>query len=118
VSQVRPIAATPSLAAQRRYLIVDDEPANCELLLDIMTEFGDCVVARDGRECLDAFTQALADENPFDAICLDIWMPGLDGHAALAQIRCLEHQHKLFGSAGVKVLMVTADLRGASVSCL
>jgi CheY-like chemotaxis protein/HPt (histidine-containing phosphotransfer) domain-containing protein len=109
--QAQPTAAAPAHAPKRRYLIVDDEPANCELLVDIMTEFGDCVLARDGRECVDIFTQALADANPFAAICLDIWMPRLDGHSTLEQIRCLEHQHKMFGSAGVKILMITAEHR-------
>jgi len=109
--QTRSALGVPADPGRRRYLIVDDEPANCELLLDIMEEFGDCVVARNGRECVDKFAQALAEGNPFAAICLDIWMPDLDGHAALEQIRCLEHQHKIFGSAGVKVLMITADLR-------
>ncbi|MBI5895037.1 MAG: response regulator, partial [Desulfobacterales bacterium] len=41
-------------------------------------------------------------------ICLDIMMPGVDGQAALKQIREFERQMETRGEREVKVIMLTA----------
>ncbi|MEA1952390.1 MAG: response regulator [Planctomycetota bacterium] len=62
----------------------------------------------------DAFTsrtdepQAIEDEEPYDAVCLDIMMPEMDGHHALPAIRETEEKRGIMGSDGAKVIMVTA----------
>lgn len=47
----------------------------------------------DGREAVTAFTEALDAGEPFDLICLDVMMPEMDGHTALASIRRIESEH-------------------------
>ncbi len=78
------------------------------MLVDILTEHGDCDVAEDGERAIERFRRALEDGKPYDAVCLDIMMPGIDGYVTLETIRCIEHLHALYGSAGVKVIMTTA----------
>lgn len=56
-------------------LIVDDTPANLEVLLEFMTEAGfEVSVATDGEKAL----ARLEHVHP-DLILLDVMMPGIDG---------------------------------------
>ncbi len=91
-----------------RYLIVDDDRLCRELLSDMLSRHGQCDLACNGREGLDAFRAALKDNDPYDLICLDIMMPGTSGHEVLDTIRQHEAEHRIYGSDGVKVIMITA----------
>ena len=91
-----------------RYLIVDDDRICREFLKAILSQFGECDMAYDGREALDAVLLAIQEGRPYDAICLDIMMPGTSGHDALQAIRKIEAEHGIHGSDGVKVIMTTA----------
>ena len=93
---------------QPRFLIVDDDKLCCALLGAILSPYGQCTFAYDGREAIDAVRLSLEDGNPYDLVCLDIMMPGTSGHDALTGIRRLEEKHKIFGSDGVQVIMTTA----------
>lgn len=67
-----------------RILAVDDEvPALEELtyLLRSDARVGDVEAVQDGAEALLALDRSLAEGRPFDALFLDIRMPGLDGTA-------------------------------------
>lgn len=91
-----------------KYLLVDDDSAGRRLLKHFLTPFGECVEAVDGPAAIEAFHQALDAGKPFDLICLDIMMPGADGHNVLRSIRQIEAEHGIFGSDATKVIMVTA----------
>ncbi len=91
-----------------RYLIVDDDAVCRALLEEILQRYGQCTFAYDGQEAVDAVRLALEDNQPFDLICLDIMMPGMNGHDALLAIRRLEAEQGIHGSDGVKVIMTTA----------
>ena len=67
----------------RRVLIIDDEPEVAELIADQLAPLDiDAVVATSGDEAV-----SLLREETFDAITLDILMPGIDGFEVLRQIR-------------------------------
>jgi PAS domain S-box-containing protein len=66
-----------------RVLVVDDNPANRELARTVLRHVGVVVDEADGGA---AAVQA-AMTTPYDVILMDIRMPGMDGHAALAKIR-------------------------------
>lgn len=64
-------------------LVVDDDPVNRQVLTFGLEKQGHRVVgAADGAEGL-----ALLVKEPFDAVLLDIVMPGLDGFAVLERIK-------------------------------
>ena len=64
-------------------LIVDDTPANLEVLLEFMTEAGyDVSVATDGEKALER----LKHVHP-DLILLDVMMPGIDGFETCRRLK-------------------------------
>ncbi len=89
-------------------LIVEDNFAARKLLQKYLSGYGDCDVAVNGVEAVDAFKEALDEGQPYDLICLDIMMPQMDGHQALEAIRQVETQYGIGGLDGVKVIMTTA----------
>lgn len=89
-------------------LVVEDDFISRALLQKLLAKHGACDVAINGNEALAAFNLAAQSKVPYDLICLDIMMPGIDGLDTLKQIRLLEEQAGIGGLAGVKVLMTTA----------
>jgi two-component system, chemotaxis family, chemotaxis protein CheY len=104
-SQRQNAAAAPHDA---RYLVVDDDGVCRALLEAMLSPYGRCHFADCGREAVDAFRRALEQGKPFDLVCLDIMMPGMNGHDALKAIRAIEAEHGILGSDGVRVIMTTA----------
>jgi two-component system chemotaxis response regulator CheY len=70
-----------------KILIAEDEEESRLLLQKYLTPCGSCELASNGEEALRAFEKAHEKKAPFDLICLDILMPGLDGHEVLRKIR-------------------------------
>jgi len=91
-----------------KFLIVDDDPFCRELLRVILRPYGQCDMAADGEEALQAVRASLEGAEPYDLICLDIMMPGIDGHEVLRRVRELERRHGRQGSDVVNVVMTTA----------
>jgi CheY-like chemotaxis protein len=67
----------------RRVLVIDDEPAIARLIATRLAPFEvDATVAHSGQEAL-----ALLRGERFDAVTLDILMPGMSGFEVLRQLR-------------------------------
>jgi len=91
-----------------RVLIAEDNTM-CRLLLRTMlSRYGECHLAENGREALIAYSTALKEGHPYDLICLDIMMPEIDGLTVLAAIRKAEASQGIPASDGVKIIMTTA----------
>jgi putative two-component system response regulator len=69
-----------------RILLVDDEPANLRLLVDMLQRDGyrDLVPIKDPQELLDRYAEA-----PCDLIVLDLNMPVVDGFESLRRLQAL-----------------------------
>jgi two-component system, chemotaxis family, chemotaxis protein CheY len=89
-------------------LIVDDEFTSSLLLQQRLKPYGECHIAVNGREAVDAFRKALDEGTPYDLICMDIMMPEMDGQAALKEIRRMEEARGIISIHGVKVIMATS----------
>ena len=84
-----------------RVLIADDNAYNRELVLAILEGCGaEVETADDGLEAV-----AAAQSLPFDVILMDLRMPNLDGHAALAEIRSKDGPNQF-----VPILAFSADV--------
>lgn len=94
-----------SKANKGRILVVDDEPALCDLLVLILERQGyDVVTATSGREALEQITLRRPD-----LITLDLRMPDIDGWYVLRHLK--ESQI----TASIPVLVVSAKADRASI---
>jgi UDP-3-O-acyl N-acetylglucosamine deacetylase len=72
--------------AKGHILIVDDEASILRALEGILVDEGFQVVhARDGEKAL-----ALIQEQSFDLVLLDLWMPGMDGIQTLQRVKAMQ----------------------------
>lgn len=91
-----------------RILIAEDDLVSRIFMKKLLSKYGDCDIAINGLEALDAFLGALKEELPYDLICLDIMMPKLDGLKVLKAIRDIEQQKGIEGKERAKIIMTTA----------
>lgn len=91
--------------AQRRggrVLVVDDSPVERAVTVSALEKTGFKVVsAADGREAVEIVRDAPL---PFDAVVMDVSMPGLDGVAAARSIRALPEPRR-----HVPIIALTAN---------
>ncbi len=93
---------------QMRTLIVEDDFTSRLLLQTFLSHYGECHVAVNGKEAVQAFRLAGERGCRYDLICMDIMMPEMDGQAALREIRKEEEAGGTMSSSGVKIVMITA----------
>ncbi len=89
-------------------LIVDDQFVIRKTMQKMLAAYGQCDNAANGEEAVEAFQLAWDEDNAYDLICLDIMMPGVNGHEALEKIRELEQQRGIAAKDEVKVIMTTS----------
>ena len=66
-----------------RIMVVDDNPANVDALLDQLLSVGfEVIVAQDGEEALE-----LIQYNVPDLILLDVVLPGIDGFETCRRLK-------------------------------
>jgi DNA-binding response OmpR family regulator len=89
-----------------RFLIVDDDPTVREVLSEILTSF-DCEVdqAENGNQALGKIVLH-HKRQPYDAVFLDLVMPGINGYEVLKRIKTTEF------SKDLPVIMLTAADEG------
>jgi two-component system OmpR family response regulator len=87
----------------RRLLLVDDEDSIRTIARVSLERVGDWTVrsAPSGQAAIEA----VQDDGPFDAILMDVMMPGMDGPATLERMRATGML-----SAGVPVVFLTAKV--------
>jgi two-component system chemotaxis response regulator CheY len=89
-------------------LIVEDDFTSRVILQEILKAYGPVHLAVDGREAVAAFEEALAADEPYHLVCLDIMMPEMDGLEALKKMRAQEEMRGIFSTRGARVIMTTA----------
>jgi two-component system chemotaxis response regulator CheY len=89
-------------------LIVEDDFTSRLVLQTFLSRYGECHIAVNGREAVEAFGSALNSGEKYELICMDVMMPEMDGREALRQVREMEEARGIRFPAGVKVIMTTA----------
>lgn len=96
--------ALPPPSRQLRVLLVDDDPVNCEVGEAILNRLGHrAAIARNGTAAV-----ALARDQTFDVVLMDLHMPDMDGVEAAARIRQLPMQPM------PRIIVVTADVSSST----
>lgn len=88
-----------------RILIAEDDYASRKFMYKFLSNYGDCDMAIDGREAVDAYLMGLSTKKEYDLICLDIMMPDIGGYEVLSAIRSIEKQHEIPDELCAKVVM-------------
>lgn len=91
-----------------KILIAEDDFYSRKLMSACLSHLGECDVATNGAEAVDAFVSAHEEGKPYDLICLDIMMPEVDGKIALVRIRAKEEELEIKRRERVQIIMVTA----------
>lgn len=89
-----------------KVLVVDDCQLNREMLGLLLAPFAEPEYASDGAEAVNLVAGAIAAGRMYDLVCLDISMPVMGGHEALAKIRGLEAKS---GCGRSIIFMITAS---------
>jgi DNA-binding response OmpR family regulator len=94
-SETGSITLNGTNSAAPRLLIVDDDIKFCRLICDYLTRYGfEVTLAHEGEAAL-----RLSSSHPFDAVILDVMLPGIDGYEVLKKVR---------DTSDIPVLMLTA----------
>lgn len=91
-----------------KFLIVDDDERVAQLLMRKLSDFGGCITARNGDEAIERFQEQFANGDPFQAVFMDIKMPGKDGHEVVRKLREIEASDPLSSLEPFKLVMVSA----------
>ena len=94
-STASPVAAAPPAptgdcghGVELRILVAEDNPVNQELTMAMVEKAGhECVLARNGREAVEAVMRAQREGIPYDMVLMDMQMPEMDGLQASLAIR-------------------------------
>lgn len=90
-----------------RILLVEDDLASRLLLHSFLSRYGECHVAVNGKEAVEAFRAAMLEKREYDLVCMDIMMPEMDGREAVRLIRAMEEKNGILSTWGVRIIMTT-----------
>jgi two-component system chemotaxis response regulator CheY len=88
------------------------------LLQRLLSKYGECHVAVNGREAVEAFHGAREAGQAYDLICMDVRMPVMDGMEAVRKIRAQEESENIYSTRGVRIFMTTSatDIKTVTAS--
>jgi len=89
-------------------LIVEDVLLIQRLIERFMVSHADCITVADGKMALDLFTSHYFNGDPFNLVCLDIYLPKVNGLAVLENIRNFENEIRLSEEEKSKVIMISS----------
>jgi two-component system chemotaxis response regulator CheY len=89
-------------------LVVEDDFTSRLILQIFLSRYGECHIAVNGKEAIQAFQLAKDGGKKYNLICMDITMPEMDGHEALKAIRALEEAEKINENGRARVVMTTS----------
>jgi PAS domain S-box-containing protein len=107
------IIETPDIVKRGsgKVLVMDDEPYIRDVAAQLLAALGYTVeTACDGREAIDRYLSALKEKHPFNAVILDLTIPGgMGGKEAAVELKKYDPQALLIASSGYADDPVMAD---------
>ncbi len=101
------------IPGQGRILVMDDEQTVRLVLGEMLRFLGyDPAFAVDGAEAIDAYKTAMREGRPFNAVIMDLTIPGgMGGLEAIGRLREIDPQVRAIVSSGYASDAVVADFR-------
>ncbi len=101
------------LVGKGRILIMDDEPFIRDIACEMLQHFGYAVeVAKDGSEAVERYKKALESGEPFDAVIMDLTIPGgMGGKQAVQLLLKIDPEVNAVVSSGYSNDPVMSDFR-------
>jgi two-component system chemotaxis response regulator CheY len=95
--------------------LVAEDDVTCRMVLQtFLSQYGECDVAVDGRQAVEAVKDAQQKSRGYDLVCMDLGMPVMGGQEALREI------HKLDAEAGAlnptKIIVTTGHTDMTSIT--
>ena len=96
-------------------LIADDDSINCSIICHLLESFGCKVEATsNGKDAVALFSAY--EPNHYDAILLDIRMPGMDGLEACRRIRALGGEGSYcYEALEIPIIAITANVMDSDI---
>jgi len=109
---------SPSVAHQGTLLVMDDNEAIRDVLVDMLTQLGyQSQCARDGAEAVTLYQQARDAGQPFTAVLLDLTIPGgMGGKETITHLQAIDPQVCAIVSSGYANDPLMADFRAYGFS--
>jgi len=100
------------------FLIVDDDERFAALVARKLESYAHCTVALRGEDAILQFEHHMREKAPFQAVFMDIEMPGMNGHEVVRQLRDIEERNGVNPVESFKLVMLTAhrDVKNVSKS--
>ena len=94
-------------------LVMDDEDVVRELAADMLTSFGyEVIAAIDGARTVELFRKAIESGHPFDAVVLDLTIPGgMGGKETVQKLIEIDPEVKAIVSSGYSNDPIMANFR-------
>ena len=96
-------------------LIVEDDFTSRLLLQALLSPYGICHTVANGYEAIKAFGLAADQGEPYNLVCMDILMPGMNGQDALRSLRSMEDDRQVPQHLLAKIIMTTGLTRPKDV---
>lgn len=97
-----------SVCGRPKVLIMEDDPVSGRLMQKYISPYGDCTLVVDGRAAIEAFEQAVLNDEIYHLLVLDIMVPEIHGRDVLKRIREIEREHGIPDSRRSRAIMTTA----------
>jgi len=91
-------------------LVAEDDVTNRVLLQTFLARFGQCDIAIDGKDAVNAVRAARQERHSYDLVCMDLRMPVMDGNKAIREIRSQEASAGVFKTLKIIVTTSCSDM--------
>lgn len=108
-----PVRRDTPVEGSGKVLLMDDDVALRRVAGRMLESLGySVIIAADGDEAIEKFTQAMREKDPFALVILDLTIPGgKGGRETVQEIRKLDPRVKAIVSSGYSDVAVMADYR-------
>ena len=91
-----------------KILLVDDSKSAQLKIQSILSRYGKCDQAYNGKEAVDCFKASLETNSIYDLIVMDVVMPEMDGFEASKEIMMIQEKTNIPQDNRAKIVMLTS----------